>query len=249
MNLRIYCIFPLRIQKIIPGLCTKLVTKTDRSARRAMTTSFEISSILNPVQAQDTSRQEDVEVLPLVEKLCDALETQRIAYCHWKSNDVIERSANGQNDLDLLISRADATRFTEILAQLEFKQAKAPLEKQMPAVLDYYGYDQEVDKFIHVHAHYQLIMGHDMTKNFRLPIETPYIESSVRKNLFRVPEAEFEFIVFVVRVVLKHSTWDTILGHEGKLKTSERRELSYLRNRIDQAHVHEILKCHFPFIY
>src|SRR6266496_3553901 len=181
MNLRMYCIFPLRIQKIIPGLCTKLVTKTDRSARRAMTTSFEISSILNPVQAQDTSRQEDVEVLPLVKKLCDALETQRIAYCHWKSNDVIERSANGQNDLDLLISRADATRFTEILAQLEFKQAKAPLEKQMPAVLDYYGYDQEADKFIHVHAHYQLIMGHDMTKNFRLPIEKPYIESAVQK--------------------------------------------------------------------
>jgi thymidylate kinase len=213
-----------------------------------MTTSFEISSILNPVQAQDSLRPENADVLPLVKKLCDALETQRIAYCHWKSNDVIERSANGQNDLDLLIHRADAARFTEILAALKFKQAKAPLEKQMPAVLDYYGYDQDVDKFIHVHAHYQLIMGHDMTKNFRLPIETAYIESSIQKNLFRIPETEFEFIVFVVRMILKHSTWDTILGREGKLKTSERRELSYLQERIDQRRVQEILKCHLPYI-
>src|SRR5690242_18918744 len=125
-----------------------------------MTTSFEISSILNPVQAQDASRPENVQVLSLVGKLCEALQTQRIDYCHWKSNDVIERSANGQNDLDLLISRADATRFTEILARLGFKQVKAPLEKQMPAVLDYYGYDLDADKFVHVHAHYQLIMGH-----------------------------------------------------------------------------------------
>jgi hypothetical protein len=111
-----------------------------------------------------------------------------------------------------------------------FKQAKAPPDKQMPGVLDYYGYDEEADKWVHVHAHYQLIMGDDMTKNFRFAIEEPYLESVVWDGIFKVPAVEFEFVVFVIRMVLKHSTWDAILSRQGQLKTSEQKELVYLQS-------------------
>ncbi len=208
----------------------------------------ETQSVINHVRPEETVPQVDFLVLPLVQQLCHVLRTEDIDYCHWKSNNMLGRSASGDNDLDLLIRRADGSRFTEILFRLGFKQVQAPVDKQMPGVLDYYGYDEQAEKWVHVHAHYQLIMGHDMTKNFRLVLEGPYLESAVQGELFRVPALEFEFVVFIIRMVLKHSTWDAILGREGKLKTSEQKELVYLQARIDQARVNEILQDHLPYI-
>jgi thymidylate kinase len=186
--------------------------------------------------------------LDLIYRLCQALEAERIAYCHWKSNNALDRSASGDNDLDLLVSRADVSQFTEILHRLGFRQAWAAPEKQMPGVLDYFGRDKKGDRLIHVHAHYQLTLGHDMTKNYRLPIEKPYLESAVQGDLFKTPTPEFEFIVFVIRMVLKHSTWDTILGRQGRLKTAELQELASLEARINQDRVYDILKRHLPYI-
>jgi len=186
--------------------------------------------------------------LNLIRKLCQALAEAEIAYCHWKSNNAIDRSASGENDLDLLISRADASRFAEILFRLGFKQASAQPEKQMPGVVDYFGYEPEADAWVHVHAHYQLILGHDMSKNFRLPIEKPFIESAVYDGLFNIPAPEFEYIVLVIRMILKHSTWDAILGREGSLKKVEREELAYLQARINQVRLEEILGQHLPYI-
>jgi thymidylate kinase len=184
----------------------------------------------------------------LIHRLCQALAAERITYCRWKSNNALDRSASGDGDLDLLVSRADMPRFTGILARLGFKQAQAPAEKQLHGVLDYFGYDEAADRFIHVHAHFQLIVGRDLTKHYRLLIERPYLESAVQSDLFKVPAAEFEFIVFVIRRVLKHSTWDVILGREGTLKTRERQELAYLQARINQDRLADILRQHLPYI-
>ncbi len=190
----------------------------------------------------------DRPVLDLIAKLCQSLEEEAISYCHWKSNNALDRSASGDNDLDLLVSRADVSRFSEILHRLGFKQVKAPADKQMTSVLNYYGYDEQADKWVHVHAHYQLIMGHDMTKNFRLALEEPYLESAAWDGIFKVPAVEFEFVVLVIRMVLKHLTWDAIVTREGKLKTSERNELTYLQSLINRNRVQEILKSHLPYI-
>ncbi len=94
--------------------------------------------------------------LSLVRTLCEALQDGEVDYCHWKSTAALDRSAKGENDLDLLIRRSHARRFTEILYRLQFKEARSPAGEQLPGVLDYYGYDPEADRIVHVHAHYQL---------------------------------------------------------------------------------------------
>ncbi len=53
--------------------------------------------------------------LDLVRRLCRVLDLQGIAYCHWKSNEALDRSASGDNDLDLLVARRGVQRFTEVL--------------------------------------------------------------------------------------------------------------------------------------
>ena len=186
--------------------------------------------------------------LDLIHRLSEELKTEGITYCHWKSNKALDRSASGDNDLDLLVQRADITRFTGILYRLGMKQAQAPAGKQLPGVLDYFGYDKTADKLIHVHAHYQLVLGHDRTKNYRLPIERQYLESAVQRGLFKVPEVEYEFLVFVIRMVIKHATWDVIFARQGRLNKAEREELAYLQARIDQDRLWYILKQDLPYI-
>lgn len=191
---------------------------------------------------------EEQHTLQLVSRLSAALENEGVSYCHWKSNAAIERSASGDNDLDLLIGRGDVQRFVEVLHRLGFKEALTPREQGMPGVVDYYGYDSETSKLVHVHAHYQLVVGHDMTKNYHLPIERAYLASTTPGAPFRVPTPDFEFVVFVIRMVLKHSTWDAILVRQGTLSTAERRELAYLQPRANLAQVRAILSEYLPQI-
>jgi thymidylate kinase len=188
------------------------------------------------------------QALELVTNLCGELDASKIIYCHWKSNANIDRSASGENDLDLLISRSSAQQFTDILFRLGFKQAFDMPEWQLPGVLDYYGYDQAAKKFVHVHAHYQLIMGHDATKNYRLPIEDQYLESIVQDGLFKVPAPEFEYIVLVIRLMIKHCTWDVMLIKNGRISDAERKELAFLQDRISQSRMIDILRNVFPYL-
>jgi thymidylate kinase len=163
--------------------------------------------------------------LELIVQLCNALTAEEIDYCHWKSNAALDRSATGDNDLDFLVNRLHVQRFVEILYRLGFKEALSPKEDELPGVRDYYGYDLRTGRLVHVHAHFQLILGNDLSKNYRLPLEKVYLESSVQEGLFRIPAPEFEFVIFVIRMVLKHSTWDSILMRHGQLSSAEQREL------------------------
>ena len=45
--------------------------------------------------------------------LREELRLAEVRYCHWKSNDMLLKSATGENDLDLLVHRHDALRYIE----------------------------------------------------------------------------------------------------------------------------------------
>ena len=193
------------------------------------------------------TKKENSSESNLVARLCKALKAENINYCHWKSNAAIDRSASGENDLDLLVSREDARRFIEILVNLEFKEACSSDGQQLPGTRDFYGFDREADRIIHAHVHFQLVLGHDFSKNYHIPIETPYLASSIQDRLFRIPAPEFELAIFVVRMVLKHSTLDAIMMLHGDLSASESRELIYLQSRAPVDKVAAVFKQHLPF--
>jgi thymidylate kinase len=66
--------------------------------------------------------------------------------------------------------------------------------------------------------------------------------------MFMVPAPEFEFIVLIIRLALKHLAWDVILGGDGPLRASERREVDYLQARISWDRVERIVREHLPAI-
>jgi thymidylate kinase len=188
------------------------------------------------------------DVLELIATLCDALDAERVSYCHWKSNEAIARSATGENDLDLLVSRSDAERFEGILRRLGFKDVRQPRWKQLPGIYHSYGLDPGTGAFVHIHAHYQLVVGDDMTKNVHLPVEAAYLASARPDQTFRLPAPEFELAVFLIRMTVKHCTWDAFVTFQGSLSGSERRELDDLLARVDIANVWTLTDAHFPFI-
>jgi thymidylate kinase len=194
------------------------------------------------------NRAIEEQALPLIRQFCTALVAENIRYCHWKSNAAIERSASGENDLDLLIHRKDRERFSALVAALGFKEAGHRGEAYLPGVVSYYGYEPTAGRLIHLHAHYQLVLGHDRTKNYRLPLEAAYLAASTRQGLFYLPTPEFEFVVFVLRMVLKFATWDAVLGRQAKLPAAAKRELAYLLERVQWAEVNRILTEHLPVI-
>jgi thymidylate kinase len=188
-------------------------------------------------------------MLPLIGRLFEALESEGVAYCHWKSNAFLAAAADGEDDLDLLVGPSGRQAFLGVLLRLGFKEAWVPSRAdRIPGILDYYGYDNAAFKLVHVHAHYKLVLGQDMTKNYHLPIESAYLDSSFRGEWARVPAPEFEWCVFAIRMVLKHSTWNTILGGLGNLSGRERQEMEFLRRSISPERTSEALSRLLPFV-
>ena len=195
----------------------------------------------------DKSLNADNEASPLVRELCDELEAASVSYCHWKGNAFLDRSVRAEDDLDLLVRRTDIDRFTAIVHRLGFKEARTP-SRAVPGTSHYYGYDRRADKLVHLHAYCQLIVGDDLTENYRVPLEKAFLAAAVRDGLIRVPPPELELIVFVIRKMVEHSTWDAILLGCGQLSTKARQELAYLQARVDLALVERLLEQHLPFI-
>jgi hypothetical protein len=186
--------------------------------------------------------------LDLVVSLRDELRDAAVRYCHWKSNDMLGRSATGENDLDLLVHRHDAQRFERVMSRLGFQHAVAPGGREHPGVSHHYALDEASGRFVHIHAHVRLVLGDDTTKNVRLPVEDAYLASRRHDEPFPVPAPEFELAVFVVRMILKHATWDAVAIGKGRLGANERRELDWLLGRADPGATREVVRIHLAGI-
>lgn len=198
--------------------------------------------------------------LELVMNLIEQLHQRQIRYCHWKSNTLIEDALEGVGDLDLLVSVEDKEKFEMILDKFNFIRAISPNENWFPGIYHYYGYDRESGKIIHIHLHYQLILGYDLLKNYHLPVEQPFLNNSFILHGISVPAFELELIVFVIRMVLKRRLLTLLLGHpkhllkaligkgRGPLSNSAQRELDFLCKRADLTKLEDFRNRNFSFI-
>jgi thymidylate kinase len=194
-------------------------------------------------EVNDPSRP---RTLALVSELCAQLATEGVSWCHFKSNTFLDRSRTGENDLDLLIARPDEHRFSAVMHRLRFKLATR--RGQLPGVLDYYGRDDETGRTVHVHAHYQLVVGDDLTKSYRLPLESAFLASALPEGEFLVPPPELELILLVIRLTLKHLTWDAVALRRATIPASARSELADLESRAEGPEVEHRLARALPFV-
>jgi len=144
-------------------------------------------------------------------ELFGTLNDQNIAYCHWKSNCNLDRSLGGLTDLDLLIHPDHAQQFQRILDQYDVKRIVAPDGQGYPAIEDYLGFDPGTGRLFHLHVHYELVLGEQFVKNYRLPLENAFLcDPLLYKGLVKIPCPELELIVLAVRALLKYRDRDAV---------------------------------------
>lgn len=138
----------------------------------------------------------------LLERLAQALEERGVPYCQWKGLSTPHRWTAGVGDVDLLVDNNSRVEFRRLVAELGFKPALPPGERQIPGVESYLGHDPMVPRLLHLHVHYRLVLGDYWRTTHRLPIERPMLETARPGAPFRVPDPTYQFIVFVLRMIL-----------------------------------------------
>lgn len=142
--------------------------------------------------------------------LFDTLNRAGIRYCHWKSNLRLGRGLSGATDLDLLIDPADAERFREQLAAFRVRRVLAPPGKRYPSIEDYLGFDTTTGALFHLHVHYQLVLGEQFVKNYRLPLAARLLDSARPRLGVMTPAPELELTVLCLRALLKYRDRDGV---------------------------------------
>lgn len=145
-------------------------------------------------------------MLTKIRELIENLNTLGLRYCHWKSNLALTQALSGKTDVDLLIDRADADSFRTLMGQLYFRPAIASGVASFPSVEHYFALDEESGDLVHVHAYFRVITGESLVKNYRLPIEAMLLENTRQVESIRLPAKSAELVVFIVRMMLKHTS-------------------------------------------
>ena len=147
----------------------------------------------------------------LVARLASALERRSVRYCQWKGRTRPGAVDGAGSDIDLLVDRRHAHAFAEAADALGFKLALAPADAQAAGVVSYVGVEPGVDRLVHVHVHYQLVLGRVWATHFRLPIEAVVLETAVPRTPFPAPAPEFELLLLVLQETLRHQLRDAWL--------------------------------------
>lgn len=179
------------------------------------------------------------------------LNNHNILYCHWKSNEHLIPGLNGETDLDILVSPADKAKCEEVLHKLNFLQCVSQYGALYPNVDDWIGFDEKTGKLVHIHLHYQLITGHKGMKEYSFPwidlcLKTRLLDPST--NVY-IMNPNLEIVTLYCRTCLKKPTSDIKKIKNKKLSfeftEDVKKEIAYLKERIDYSSVEEIVKRYF----
>jgi thymidylate kinase len=141
----------------------------------------------------------------IVENFIEKWHENNISYCHWKSIDHLKEAYEGVTDLDILVDFLDMNEAEKQILDSGFIRMKTSVLRTYPGVEDYISYDSVNDKFIHLHLHYQLVLGDRWVKAYRLPIEKSILERRVWNDEYKtwVVSAEDELVMFIARMTVK----------------------------------------------
>ncbi len=191
--------------------------------------------------------QSDSACLDLVNRLAELLQARGIRYCHWKSNINLEKSLNGEADLDLFVGHKSASRISHVLAQLGFKAARIKYGPETPGVDHYYGLDAVTGELVHVHLFTTLLTGESFVKSHRFPFEKMLLENCARIGPVAVVSKPVELVLFVLRTFVKYGSLPDMLRLYGK-SAEARKELKWLLDNGDVAKALSLLSTYCPMV-
>lgn len=193
------------------------------------------------------------QALPVVATLFAQLNDAGIRYCHWKSTHGLARAMRGDTDLDLLVDRVDSQRFKDLLYRFDFKPFLSHPSRQFPAIEDYLGFDAQTGELVHLHIHYRLVLGEQYAKNYYLPLEQAFLDHTRLQCGVKIPVAEIELCVLVLRALLKYRDRDALhdiwgRGSKSGIPPGIINECRALLAQTDRHRITRALSEHFTLI-
>lgn len=177
-------------------------------------------------------------MLQSIKTLLDSLDTRKIVYCHWKSNEHLQAALNGDTDLDVLFLPEQRSLIDATLNEIGLKRFRATPLMQYNAIEDYIGFDRNEGKIWHLHTHYRMTLGEKHLKGYTI---TPWTDIILEKRRFDengiwCSSVEVELVLLVVRMTMKLRLRDfgKAIGKDDLL------EMAWLMERKDDVKLREI---------
>jgi thymidylate kinase len=197
-----------------------------------------------------------------IDNFFKSLNSHNINYVHWKSNTNIKLALTGIDDLDILVDPKDQNNLEEIFKELKFVRAYSEKDKWQDGITHFIGLDSSSEKLVHVHLHYELSLGYDYDKGFKLPNVEKYLEGKkLYNNVVFLPTYENEYCILVIRLILKNALTPFLLmlpnkqlsfiknsKQKGVVKEGGYREFLDLKDKIDSEKLEICLDNNFSFI-
>jgi len=183
----------------------------------------------------------------LTNHLVNALNSNQINYCHWKSNFSLSETMSGKLDLDLLVDRKDLSEIWIILFNLGFKSAIVKTGKETPSIYHFYGFDHKSGLLVHVHLFSSILTGESFVKSHLLPFEQMLLANVYNISQVKVAPKAAELVLFIVRTYIKFSSLLDLLYLVGKFEDLKT-ELSWLQEDGDLSESLALLKRYCPVI-
>lgn len=168
------------------------------------------------------------------------LNNSSIDYCHWKSNEHLKAGLEGDTDLDILVDRNSCKQLYQCLHKHNFVRGNSVSYLNYSAIEDFIGFDTESGKLIHLHVHYELMIGKKFVKGIRLPWEKEILNNSIcDESTFniRTINPNVELILLFMRNFLKRHS--ILKASNFYFKADETKELTWLKSRVDYAALKE----------
>ncbi|CAM3966133.1 hypothetical protein FLAN108750_02040 [Flavobacterium antarcticum] len=201
-------------------------------------------------------------MLTFIETFLKELDNNNINYVHWKSNTNIEFALNGIDDLDILVSPLDQKKIFKVFKKLQIIRAFSEKDSWQDGITHFIGLDISSQLLVHIHLHFKLTLGYDFDKCFDLPIVASYLKSKhFHNSIIYLPSVEHEFIILVIRLMLKNSLTPFLLllpseqirifrqgKNHGIVSGGGFNEYVDLKAKVNMNKLFTVLKNDFPFL-
>jgi hypothetical protein len=180
--------------------------------------------------------------LYIVRNLIRLFETEAVLYCHWKSNEHLKAAVCGDTDLDILFEEGKQARIVALLRQAGFAHFRSVWFRRYPAIEDFIGIDSEKGKVVHVHAHFQLVLGEKLVKSYRLPWEDDLLRTRVwdeEHEIYR-SDAVWEMLLLVLREAIKWTGGAKHAEPNPFTRSGAGREMTWLKEGCHLQDLHKL---------
>ena len=143
--------------------------------------------------------------MKLINDFLSKLEEKDIHYVHWKSNTNIDQALDGIDDLDILVSPFNKDLLESTFKEFDIIKIDSEKDTWQEGIINYAGLDIDRQELVHVHLHYKLTLGYDFDKCFDLPLVNTYLSDRSKYKTVYLPKVEYEYIILVIRLILKNS--------------------------------------------